>query len=405
MILIITSIQNMIETMWKFIHSLNFIILIFLIITIYHILLYLFRDRNYITNLKRFNDVPVDSISQLKEILLVSIIVPAWKEGENFKQCLNSISQLKYQKLKVIINVGGSKETIEIANSFKDNQKFTVLYQKAGEGKIKAINDCLKTISYGIICVIDADILLNDDILLNMIYPIVNGDEDIVIAPLIPHFSIINNDLVKYLYINRNAKFKQKFTRYTFGFASNACIKHDIIKAIGKFSEKRLLDDAITTGIDLKSKGFKSFRLINHNIPSLTYPITIKDYLNQNLRWIENFLYFSMQNQKFKIIKFVGLAFLSIFFLALPLFFFINISLFLIGVIFFYYLYLKRIRKIIFYKITNKEKVIKIKFFFFIKLIFYIFLDILTNVIAFFEILFYRKAYKKRKNIFFSEDL
>jgi len=92
--------QKIFENLLDFIFSLNSMILIFLIINAYHILLYLFRDRNFMKNLKKFEDVSVDSISQLKEILPINIIVPVWKEGENFKHCLNSI----FKKLSKIIS-------------------------------------------------------------------------------------------------------------------------------------------------------------------------------------------------------------------------------------------------------------------------------------------------------------
>ncbi len=365
----------------------------------YHLFMHLIRDRNYLKNLKRFKDVNVDSISQLKEILPISIIVPAWKEDENFKLCLNSIDQLNYPQLKIIVNAGGSKETIDIANSFVEKERFKVIYQKGGEGKIKAINDGLKFVSDGIICLLDADIIINDKNLLEMIYPLINGKEEIVMAPLFPHISILNKGFAKYAYINRDKRFRQKLTRYTFGVASNACMKHDVIKKIGKFTEKRLADDGISTGIDLSLKGIKTYLLLGKNIQSLTYPTSINKFLHQNLRWIENSLYYSIKNRKFQIIKFVGLTILSLFILIFPFFLFFNISIFLIGELLFFSMYLKRIRKIIFFKLVNRDVLIKFKFKFCIKLIFFTYLDVLVNIIAAFEILFYRKAYKRRKNL------
>jgi len=390
---------HIIESIFSFFTSNCFILALFLIILVYHLLLHVFRDRNYRKNLERFKDTNVDSINQLKEILPISIIVPAWKEGENFKHCLDSIDQLNYPKLKVIVNAGGFNETIEIANSFLEKKKFQVIYQKGGEGKIKAINDGLNLVVDGIICLLDADMIINDKILMEMIYPLINGKEEIVMAPLFPHTSILNKDIVKYLYINRDKKFRQKLTRYTFGVASNACLKHDVIKKIGKFSEKRMADDGISTGIDLSLKGIKTYLLIGKQIQSLTYPIKIKEYFTQNIRWIENFLLSTVKNKKLRILKFFGLVILSIYFLIFPLLIFLNIRLFLIGLLIFYSFYLKKIRKIVFYKLTNAGNLIKFNPVFYIKLIFFIYIDKIINIIAFFETIFYRKAYKRRKNL------
>jgi len=304
MILIQNFGQIIFGNILELLFSVNGLFLIFLFINLYHILLYLFRDRNFAAHLKTFHDVSVDSISQLKEIPLINIIIPAWKEGEDFRLCLDSIEQLCYPKLKIIVNAGGFEETIEIANSFKERKSFNVIYQKEGEGKIKAINDCLNFVSDGIICLLDADILIDDKILLDMLFPLTNGEEKIVMAPLFPHTSILNNDFVKYVYINRDKKFRQKFTRYTYGVASNACIKYEVIKKIGRFSEKRMADDGISTGRDLSLKGIKTYLLSDKKIQSLTYPTKIKNYIQQNARWIENFLLSTTKNRKFRILKF-----------------------------------------------------------------------------------------------------
>ena len=48
------------------------------------------------------------SIDDLKNIPLVNIIVPAWKEGNNFRECLSSITNLNYPNIKVIVNAGGN---------------------------------------------------------------------------------------------------------------------------------------------------------------------------------------------------------------------------------------------------------------------------------------------------------
>ena len=381
------------------INPIVFFLLLLISLVIYHILLFLIRDLNYVRNLKRFEDPDKIDLKDLIETPLVTIVIPAWKEGEIFRSCLLNITKLQYPNLKVIINIGGGEQTMKIANSFKKFENFTIIYQKQGSGKIKAINDCLNYISNGIACILDADILLTDEILLDMLYPLINGKEDIVIAPIAPHSSILNRDIVKYLFINRYSNYKQKFTRYTYGFASNACIKNQVINSLGKFSEKRMLDDGRATGMDLSSKGYKSFKLIDSEIQSLTFPISMNKFFHQNIKWIENSLFYSIKNKKIRLIKFASLAIISLYIIITPLFISFNIYFFLIGIIFFSSMYLKRIRKLTFFKLVNKNDLIKFNIIFFIKLIYFTYLDIIVNVIVCFEIFFYRKAYKKRKNL------
>ncbi|HEC37432.1 MAG TPA: glycosyltransferase family 2 protein, partial [bacterium] len=396
---LIQNFLNLGDQILNFLNSIYFVLLLFLLIVIYHILLLRLRDKKYIDILKKYKDQEEISINDLKDLPLVSVIVPAWKEGETFRNCLNFIDQLSYPRIKVFINAGGSKETLDIADSFKNNNKFTLLYQKEGEGKIKAINDCLDYIFEGIIFLVDADIYLNDEILIKMIYPIINQNEQVVISALRPPNSILNINLVKYLYINRCFQFRHKFSRYIYGVGSNACIKYEAIKKLGKFSEKKLSDDGAATGVDLASKGIKSFILINNKIQADTYPMNITEYFRQNLRWYENSLQYSIKSKKMRVIKFFGLFLVSIYLLIIPILLFLNISFFLIGLLFLLSIYLKKIRKIIFYKLNNKDESLKLGLAFFLYLIFYIYLDLLINIIVFFEMLFYRKAYKKRKNL------
>lgn len=388
-----------IESIFSFFTSNYIILALFLTIIVYHILFSLTRDSNYRRILKNIDDPKGVKLSDLNHIPLINVIMPAWKEGKTFESCLLNISRLNYPNLKVIVNAGGSDETLQIANSFRKFENFTIIYQEQGGGKIKAINDCLNYISDGIVCILDSDNLLTDKLLLKMIYPLINGKEDIVIAPIAPHTSILNSDLVIYSYVNRYSEFRHKFTRYTIGFGSNACINYHVFKLLGKFSEHKMLDDGRVTGIDLSSKGFKTYKLIDHKMQSYTYPTGFSTYLHQNLRWIENFLYYSIKNRKIKLIKFVGLTIVSFSLLIFPFFLFFNVYIFLIGISILLSIYLKRIRKILFYKITDTSNSVKIKAIFYLKLILFIYFDNIINIIASFEILFYRKAYKRRKNL------
>ena len=98
-------------------HLINAFFIIISLVFIFHILNLIIRDKKYIDALKEFEDPKEISIKDLQYLPLVSIIIPAWKEGKEFQDCLNSIIELKYPKLKVIVNAGGSEETINIALS------------------------------------------------------------------------------------------------------------------------------------------------------------------------------------------------------------------------------------------------------------------------------------------------
>ena len=150
--------------------------------------------------------------------------------------------------------------------------------------------------------------------------------------------------------------------------------------------------------MDFSTIGIKSFILVDDKIQADNYPFKIIEYFNQNIRWLENNLFTSIKNKKIRIIKFLGLVLISLYLLIFPFILFFNIYFFLIGLLFLLSIYLKKVRKIVFYKLTNKNESIKFGLIFLLNLILYIYLDSIINIIVFTEMLFFRKAYKKRKN-------
>jgi len=396
---LLNQIKNLIELSLNFILSINFIIILAIFILLYHILKYFVIDRKHIKALKESREPKLVTIEDLKEIPLTNIIIPAWKEGEIFEGCLLSIVKLTYPNLKIIVNAGGSEETINIANSFKKYDNFTILYQTAGEGKIKAINDCLKHTSEGIIYFIDADMYLTDEIFFWMLYLIINENKEIVASLYRPDESIESIDIVKHAFFNRYEPFfKSIVTNRKDQISAHTCMKYTVIKSVGKLTEKRSFDDNSSISLDLYSKGYTVYRS-SKMVQSFTYPKKVIEYMNQNLRWVENAQFFNLKNNKFRFFKFFLIFLISIYMFISPFLLFLNIYFFLFGILILLSYYLKKIRKVIFYKLNNKKDSICLNFKFFIKLIYYIYVDALIVIIAFFEILFYRKAYKKRKNL------
>lgn len=386
------------------------IVLFFIsIVIIYHISMHFIFDKKDLNYLKKIKDPESISIKDLKEIPIVNIIVPAWKEGQVFNELLLSIKNLKYPRIKAIINAGGNDETLEIAHSFKKYENFVILHQKGGAsrpslGKIKALNECLPHVSEGIVYFLDADSYLDDEILLRMIYPIVNFDENVVGGKVRPLKSQLNNNLVKYLQIDRLKGRRFKFLRHEqidVINGQNLCVKYEVIKAIDKFSEIKNYATDKTMGINISSKGFtKSYQVLDyrHRI-YVDYSNTIRDYMHQKIIWTENFLIESSRNNKIKLFKFIGLFFLSLYILMFPLLLLINFGLFFIGFLIFLNAYLNKIRKLIFFKqyvdIVNYEKY---TILFYFTLIFYIFMEAIIIVVIPFHFVHYLKKVKSFQN-------
>jgi len=392
----------------NFFSSIHVFIIILILIFIYQILLIYVRDKKYVEAFNSHKDPEISSRDNLDEFPLVNIIVPAWNESERFRECLLSITKLKYPKIKAIINAGGSDETLNIANSFKNNKNFIILNQKGG-GKIKALNECLPHVTEGILYLVDADVYFTDEIIIRMVYPIVNTIEDVVVGRIRPLKAQENKDLVKYLLINRNLYFRVKFTRYDTHALSgaNTCLKLKVMKDINKFTERKYWAEDKSRGADVLAKGFKIYRLTDYRARLFSeFPNSIRTWLPQRIRWRENHMLYSFKQKKLTILKFIVVFLISLYLVLFPILVFLHISLLFFGLFIYSYLYLLKIRRLIFFKkTTNEEFLQKYTVLFYLKLILYSYIEILTNIIVFFDLLLFRKNYKRRKNLLTFEEI
>ncbi len=377
---LLNQIKNIIDLFLDFILSIDFITFLVIFVFLYNLLIYLIRDKIYIRSFKQYKDPKVVSISDLKDLPLVNIIIPAWKEGKLFEDCLLSITKLNYPYLKVIISAGGNEETIQIVNSFKKFKNFIILKQKPG-GKMKALNDCLKYVSEGIIYSIDADVILNNEILIRMLYPLVNINQYVTAGSVRPLKFQENIDIVKYMLINRNTNFRIKFSRLGRADISgpNSCFKYEVIEKVGNFLDDKLfLASDRFRGPLIFSKGYKIYWLTDYRGKIFTYfPDSLKKYFLQEFRWRINSLTNPYMKKKVKIyIKFLISFLISLYLLSSPFFIFFNINLALIGLIMLLSKYLKKLRRIVFFKrTTNKNFYEKFGLLFFLKLVIFIYID------------------------------
>lgn len=390
---------------WIIIFSLIYIFLIFL----YNIILFLI----FITRLKKYKkykDPEEIVISDFKSLPLVNIIIPAWKEGELFKNLLFSITKLSYPNIKVITNAGGNEETLQIAHSFKNVDNFVILHQKGGSdrpslGKIKAINECLDYVSHGIIYFIDADSNLNDDIFLRMIHPIINLNEDVVMGGVRPLKSQVKKPLVKYLQFDRFKIFSKDFKRHFQGrviTGQNFCLNYNVLESIGKFTYQKLIPTDGLMGRDIYSKGFQAYRLVDfrHRI-YVDYSDSLKEYFHQRLVWNENFLYSNMKRHNIlNLIKFLFLWSISTYSLIFLILIIFDIRFLFPGVLILFTTYFKKIRRIItFTKTIDKRYYDSYNIPFFFYLIFFILFDFIINSYVLFHFFYFSRKLKRVQDI------
>ncbi|MBD3211021.1 MAG: glycosyltransferase [Candidatus Lokiarchaeota archaeon] len=391
---------NLVNWLLDFIKNPNTLIFIFVFIILYNLILITIFDKKALRLIKSFQSIRNLTLKDLKTIPKITFVIPAWNENERLDEVLRNLKNLNYPKFEVILNAGGNSITNRIADSYKTVHGFTILKQKKGKGKIRAINDCLKYVQGGLVYIIDADVIISDELLLNMIFQIINKDEDIVVSAPKPHKNIRNKDLVKYLYMTQNPEFRKNPSQLAKTVGPNTIYNYNVIKTIGKFSEGIYSDDNLVIAEDLFNYNYHIFYLRGY-LGEFYIASTVSEYLNQNIRWIGNsYLRKKRKRKRVYQLKFFLYFFLSIYIYIFPIFAFIHITFFWLYLFLLVQLYSKRIRKIIFFKkLTKDYNFIKTNTVFYLKIFFYIYLESLAKILAAIEIIFLKKKYKKRKNL------
>ena len=164
----------------------------------------------------------------------VSILVAAWNEEAIIDAHLASIESLTYPNLEYILCAGGKDRTLEIAMRHAA-PAIQVFEQNAGEGKQKALQRCLERASGELIFLTDADCILDDAVVTNLIYPIVNEEESVASGNCAPLTEQTQNSLVLQQWF---AEVYVKALRglYIAGIqGANAALKRETLNEIGNF--------------------------------------------------------------------------------------------------------------------------------------------------------------------------
>lgn len=172
-----------------------------------------------------------------KDTTSFSIIVPAYNEEENISKCLESLLELDYRSVEImVVDDGSSDDTAEIANRYQD-RGVKVVRMYRNEGRAAALNAGIRESNGDIILFVDADATADPDLLkkvkcyFEMGYYAVGGNvktanlnSTIACANGLLYF-VFNTTLRRILAPNR---------------LSGACmaIKQSVLRELGGFSER-----------------------------------------------------------------------------------------------------------------------------------------------------------------------
>ncbi|EKD85578.1 MAG: hypothetical protein ACD_37C00684G0004 [uncultured bacterium] len=118
----------------------------------------------------------------MKNLLNISICVPACNEEKNIGKLLTALCGQKTEKIKinkiVVISSGSTDKTNEIVQAFCDkNQNIILVKEPERSGKASAINTFLKIIDDEIVVIESADTIPNIDTMEKLCIPFLNDEK------------------------------------------------------------------------------------------------------------------------------------------------------------------------------------------------------------------------------------
>lgn len=312
----------------------NYIVLFYFLslITIYIILnlVSFFRILRY-KNKVEFADL--ERIFKLKNYKAISVIVPAYNEGNNIVENVKSLLQLIYPQFQLVVVNDGSKddtlqklienfslkkidypelykiksEPIKAVYKSKDISNLIVV-DKVNGGKADAINAGINVAKYPLITVIDADSILERDCLLKIAQPFIENDNVIAVGGTIRIANgcevkkghLINVGLSKnWLARFQVVEYLRAFLFGRTGFdaingiliisGAFSCFKRDAVVEIGGYKSGSIGED-----MEIVMRLHKHFRLKNPDT-KITFipdpicwteaPESLKILMRQRTRW------------------------------------------------------------------------------------------------------------------------
>ena len=226
----------------------------------------------------------------------VSVLIPAWNEEVGIIKTLNSVINTSYQELEIIIINDGSTDSthqlvLDFIRSYELNNEIsqiaTIKYIKLpNNGKAVAINHGLKIATGEFIITLDADSVMDRD----MIHNIIKRFSDDKVAAVAGNVIIGNRkkpiELLQQLEYLHGFCFKRADSNFNsvhiIGGATAAYRKSALV-AVGGFDESIITED-VEISTRLLAEGYKT-RYASNAVVYTEGPADWKSLGSQRLRW------------------------------------------------------------------------------------------------------------------------
>lgn len=216
----------------------------------------------------------------------VSVLVAAWNEAENVERHIHSFLALRYPHKELILCAGGPDGTYALSRRYKGPQ-VTILRQRYGEGKQRALARCFSLARGDIVFLTDADCFLDDEVFERTLYPVATGEEEVCSGSSRPLAQQMNNPFVvsqaaSHLYtslhkpeyvsglLGRNCALRRMLLQASCGLEAFAPAGTDYV----------LAKEVLNCGARI--------RAVPHSRIRTRYPDSAKRYVRQQRRWLRS---------------------------------------------------------------------------------------------------------------------
>lgn len=233
----------------------------------------------------------------LKELPLVSVVIPAYNEEKTIAGTLNSIINLDYprDKLEIFVVNDGSKDNTQkiVEGLIKENKNTNIiLINKENGGKATALNIVLERAKGQYFVTMDADSFIKEDGLKKLL-PYFADKEVGVVLPIMKIYSpkTILEKLQHYEYVIGffYKKLMSKLNCIHVAPGPFSVYRKDIIKKLGGYKVGNLTEDQELT-FNIQKHNYKIIQT-SDTVVHTKAPMTLRTLYQQRNRWYKGAMY------------------------------------------------------------------------------------------------------------------
>lgn len=214
----------------------------------------------------------------------ISVVIPVYNESKNIVACLDSIRACTYPEEveMIVVDDGSTDDSVALAKAHGAR----VLNQNHG-GKVEALNNGIKESVHDFVITIDADTVVNDQFLTEIMRPFAESD---VVATSgaakvkNKHTFLGSFQNVEYHHNNLlGSSFSKVFNTGTWFMGALAAYRKSTMEEVGYFKKDTITED-MDIVLEFKQKGYRTINVAKAfgytNVPN-----TVKGFIHQRTRW------------------------------------------------------------------------------------------------------------------------